>query len=148
MYLAELLPGIDVLFNAVNDPTITTIPSVDDLNTLLENIDRIKTEVVPALTLNPVAVGWTGGASEDAPTYIDANSWENAINALINAIAGLVDYQVFCGVSAVGQSRYYQHRWRRYAWIQESASPIRTPRTNVAIAGSDLKNQNGFRRYN
>jgi hypothetical protein len=148
--LIALLLEIDIVFNPVAAPTITTIPTVEELNTLLLNIERIRlASGLPEIEgLAELKTDWTAGSSADAPDYLDANEWERVIDVLFYAIGRSVEYRVYCGVSAVGQPRFYQHRWRQFAgWIPPSETPVRRARTGVAAAGQGLTRNNGFRRY-
>lgn len=138
-----------VTFDTVTEPTITTIPTVTQLNTLLANIERIRVAAcLPTIEgVSAIASDWVAGSSEDAPTYLDVNEWEKVLDVVFSCLAPAADYTVYCGVGAVGQPRFYQHRFRRLVWVAPSATPIRTPRTNSAICGVGLMRQNGFRRY-
>lgn len=148
--LVEFLLSINITFDTVTTPTITTIPTVTQLNTLLANIERIRVAAcLPAITgLTEVTAAWVAGNAEDSPTYLDANTWERVLDVIYNSIAASVEYQPYCGVFAVGQPRFYQHRFRQFAaWIPNSAAPVRRARTGVASANAGLKRNNGFRRY-
>lgn len=143
------LLSIGVTFDTVTTPTITTIPTVTQLNTLLANIERIRVAAcLPEITgLTAITSAWTAGSSADAPTYLDVNEWEQVLDIVFSMISHSVEYQPYCGVFAVGQPRFYQHRFRQFNFVSPSATPTRKPRANAASTGTGLTRQNGFRRY-
>ncbi len=142
--------GVTVEFTAIAEPTITTWPSVTDVNALLVNIENMRAylSVPDGIGLLDLKTDWLAGGSVDAPDYENVNEWERQVDLMLNAIAASLSYRVYCGVAAVGQVRYYQVRWRDlYVWVQPSASPVLRPRTGVAICGRSMVHQNKFRRY-
>jgi hypothetical protein len=147
--LVSFLLSMGITFNAVGEPTITTFPTVTDVNTLLANIERIRLAAqLPAITgLVEITSAFTEGGAGNAPDYLDANDWENALHIILNAFPAMVEYVVFCGVGATGQPRFYQHRFRQYAWVALSASPTRLTRLGFATSGTGLTRNNSFRRY-
>lgn len=146
--LVDFLLSINITFNTVATPTITTIPTVTELNTLLANIERIRlASNLPAITgLTEITSAWLAGSSVDAPDYLDVNEWEKVIESIRSNIINAVDYAIHCGVATSGQVRFYQARWRKYAWIENSETPSRLPRTGLAITGTGLQRQNTYRR--
>lgn len=148
--MVEFLLEINITFDAISTPTITTIPTVTQFNTLLANIERIRVAAcLPAITgLSEIAADWQAGSSMDAPTYLDVNDWERVLDIIFSSVARAVDYQPYCGVFAVGQARFYQHRFRKFvAWVDPSDAPVRRARTGFAITGAGLTRADGFRGY-
>lgn len=145
-----LTDHLTIPFTAVTTPTTATIPSVNDLNALLANINRIRVESglpdIPGLdTLNEA---WLAGNNAASPDYTDANEWERVIDIIYNSMQASVEYQVYCGVAAVGQPRFYQHRFRQYPyWVQPAVSPVRTIRMGFAGSGVGMTRNNSWRRY-
>jgi hypothetical protein len=148
--LVDFLLSINVTFDAVIEPTIATVPTVAQLNALLGNIDRLRIESsLPAITgLAEITSDWQSGTGANAPDYLDANEWEQVLDVILNSVAKAVEYQIYCGVANVGQMRFYQSRWRKYAWVQNAVSPVRSHRTGIAVSGAGITWNNGFRRYN
>jgi hypothetical protein len=149
-YVVTWMLGIGITFTTIGEPTITTIPSVTDLNTLLTNIERMRLESgLPAITgLKTLSTTWLSGTSAIAPDYDDVNDWEKNIHLIIYAVARAVEYSVYCGVALVGQIRFYQNCFRQFPnWVQPAASPVRAARMNVSTCGCGLTRQNGYRRY-
>lgn len=147
--LVSFLLSTGITFDAIADPTITTIPTVTQLNTLLANIERVRVASgLPAITgLVEITSIWTAGSAANAPDYLDVNTWEQVLSIIYLTIGLSVEYSVYCGVSATGQPRFYQHRFRQYGWVLPSPSPVRRARTNAAACGAGLTRNNGFRRY-
>lgn len=147
--LINTLFDVNVEFGFVSDPTITTIPTVAELNTLLANIERIRiaSGLPEILGLSEVVYDWQEGSRVDSPDYMDVNQWEEVLYIIRNNLYLSVEYMIYCGVAATGQPRFYQNRWRRFTWVENSVAPVRRAKTNVAITGTGLKRQNGYRRY-
>jgi hypothetical protein len=147
--LIESLMSIGVDFTTLPTPTITTFPTVAQINSLITNIEniRINSGLPSALGIVELFDEWSAGMWGQTPGYEDVNDWERDLYIIFNNLAASVEYTIYCGVATVGQTRFYQHRWRQYSWVPDSASPVRRPRTNNAICGSGIMRQNGFRRY-
>lgn len=147
--LVDLLLSINITFNTVVTPTILTIPTVTELNTLLANIERIRiASNLPSITgLTEITSAWLAGSSVDAPDYLDVNEWEQVLDIVFAVIGYSVEYAVYCGVAAVGQPRFYQHRFRQYTWVADAVSPVRRARTGIATSASGLTRNNSWRKY-
>ena len=148
--LLFILFGNDVDFDTLTEPVITTIPTVTAVNTMLENIERVRLACgLPTIAaLGEIKTDWAEGSAADAPDYIDANQWEEIINAVFVGLGYSVEYLVYCGVANVGQPRFYQHRFRQFqGWVKPVIIPLRMPRTGVAAAGQSLLRQNRFRGF-
>ncbi len=148
--LVAFLNKVEVTFNAVAEPTTATVPTVADLNTLLANIERARLASGVPESYGAVEIkdDWDDGISAEAPDYLDVNQWERVLDVIFNAVGGLVDYnRMYCGVAAVGQPSFYQHRWRQFAWVPVSAAPVRRARTGFASCGTGLTRNNCWRHY-
>lgn len=148
--LMAFLLSVNISFDTVELPTITTIPTVAQLNTLLANIERVRVSTcLPEISgVAEITHNWQAGSSMSAPTYLNANEWERVLDMIYCSIARAVEYQPYCGVFSSGQARFYQHRFRQFpAWITSSIAPVRHARAGIAISGAGLTRANGFRRY-
>jgi hypothetical protein len=147
--LVEALLSIDITSNTVTPPTMTTIPTVTQLNEFLENIETLRlASALPEITgLVAIKYDWIAGRMAGTPDYLVVNDWERVLDIVYNAIARSVEYAIYCGVGAVGQPRFYQHRFRRYGWVQPSDTPSRHARAGVATCGTGLTRNNSYRRY-
>lgn len=147
--IVDFLLGLNITFNTVGSVSITTIPTVAELNTLLANINRIyqASGLQTTLGLELIKEDWQDGTTVQSPNYINANEWENLVNKIFTSITPVFDYRIYCGVAGAGQLRFYQHRWRVYPWVAESANPVRRLRTGRGVMGRSLTFQNKFRRY-
>jgi hypothetical protein len=105
---------LDIPLNILVTPDITTIPDVDDINDFIENIELLRQSACLPIGLGLVALkyDYIGGANYEAPDYEDVNDWENNLLIMYESIALAIDYQVHCGVAAVGQSRLWQNKFR------------------------------------
>jgi hypothetical protein len=106
--------GITITFDALTPPTITTIPAVSDINSLLQNIERTRlASGLPAITgLVEIKYNWTAGTDQLAPTYLTVNSWEEVLDIIYYAIIRASTYWIPCGISTAGQARFWQHGFR------------------------------------
>lgn len=147
--LISFLLKMDIAFDEEVAPTINTIPTADDLNRLIGNIERIRaTNNLPEITgLAELKVNWGSGSASAAPDYLDANSWEWAIEVLLNKVPIMVEYVCYCGVASVGQISIYQKRFRQYRWVEDLPTPYRRARLGNAACGIGLTRNNTFRRY-
>lgn len=144
--ITAFLVGRAIDFEALDTPTITTVPDVSDINAFLQNIDDLRrgSGLPAALGLVAVKHDWPGG-NAPAPDYNHANIWESVLFIIYGNVIPAAKFRVYCGVANVGQTRFYQHRWRP----PDLAFPtdVRRPRTGVAIAGASLTRNNAFRDY-
>ena len=147
--VVDMVMGTNAEFTEIAAPTITTIPAVASFNTLLANIEAVRTASgLPAvLGLVELKTNWKGGANETAPDYNDVNDWERDIQFIRDFSRIAANDRIFSGVPNAGQSRLWQHRFRRFNWVQPSLTPLRCARSGIAVSGSVLTRQNLFRRY-
>lgn len=125
--LVDFLLSINVTFDTLTTPTITTIPTVAQLNTLLANIERIRLAVEPTVTgLSIIKDDWEYGFGKESPDYLNVNDWENVLDVIYNTIGAESGYT---------------------GWMPDSGSPVRRARAGVATSGTGLTRNNYFRRY-
>jgi hypothetical protein len=147
--LVEFLRDVTIIQDALVSVTTATVVDASALNALLLNIERIRleSELMFMPGMDEVASDWGVGTGVDSPDYLDVNHWEEVLDIIFNMLPGLVEWVVYCGVAAVGQPRFYQHRFRQYGWVKPSSAPVRSARCNVSQSGTGMTRQNGFRRY-
>ena len=105
---------LDIPLNTLITPTITTIPDVDDINDFIENIVLLQESASLPIGLGLVTLtyNYVGGANFTVPDFEDVNDWENNLLILYDVLPRVIDYQIHCGVAAVGQLRLWQNRFR------------------------------------
>ena len=145
----RVMTGLNVPLDPVITPTVTHFPSADELNALIGNIDALREAAyLPAGTgIVPLKHDYTAGAGGQSPNYEAVNAWERDLQLVRDCLAAASDYLVYAGVAAVGQPRSWQNQFRRWEWVPDAASPVRRPRTGIAVAGAGYTRQNEFRRY-
>jgi|SRR5688572_1549066 len=84
LYAAEL---ITVDFETLATPTIITIPTVEEYNTLAGNIEAIRFQIEIELATIPGATteikhDYEAGASKETFDYRDVNLWESTLDVL------------------------------------------------------------------
>lgn len=143
----ELSDGVEPeenpFLNVIN-PVITNMPDLNNYSPfqfpyLIEGL-RITFGVSETL-IPPVST------SDYSFNYIDLNTWEYTLDLIMKYVETVMDYQVYCGVAAVGQARFYQNRFRAFPGVPEVASPVRRGRCGIAGAGIGITRNNRFRRY-
>lgn len=82
--------GYSATFTTISTPTITTIPSATNFNTLIQNIKNIQAIVESFLNtpagLAVLKADWVVGAGEQIFNYLHVNSWEQNILILYTFI--------------------------------------------------------------
>jgi hypothetical protein len=144
------LGGIDIDRNALIEPTITTFPTVDEINDFLENIENIRRAAGMPVSLGIPAIktNWLAGAGAASPNYESANDWERVLAFIFRYLLTSADYRVYCGVAQTGQAHFYQAQWRVFDWsgfALEFTDPVRAPRAGITITGASLTRNNKFR---
>jgi hypothetical protein len=147
--LVEALLGISIPNTSLTPPVNGTWVTISPLNSLITNIENIRlASGLPAITgLVELKDDWLAGSSADAPDYTDVNDWERVLDLIFTYVPKVADYRIHCGVCTVGEPRFWQNRFIRNQWVQDSATPVRRVRMNVGLCGAGLMRQNGFRRY-
>lgn len=119
--LEEVILSNGITFNDVETPTINTILTLEDVNTLVSNIEAVRALFPSGAGLVALKTDWGGNQS---PTYKEVNDWERNIDLLLALIIdGYTD------------------------WIPDAVSPVRRARADVTLCGAGLTRNNGFRRY-
>jgi hypothetical protein len=144
--LINVLKSLNITFDTLTPPTIATIPNIDDVNDFVDNIERIRAASGVPLATGLVALknDYTSGGI--TPDYTTVNDWERDLDLLRSYLIKAAYFTPYCGVPSVGQTRFWQVRFRRFPFAAPDNS-IRSPRAGVAICGSGLQRQNNFRRY-
>lgn len=147
--LVNVMNALSIVGVTLTQPSITTIPSVADINAFIKNIDDLRAAAcLPASLIVPLNHNYVAGADAVSPSYADVNAWENDLLLIRDLVVHASDYQVYCGVSNAGQARFWQNRFRIWPYYAYPAiSPIITPRCSLAIAGASLIRQNSWRHY-
>jgi len=147
----SILLDTDIDFDELTEPTTTSFPTVDDLNTLLANIQRAKDasglpDGIGGLV--DVKTDWTAGVSSVSPNYVDANAWEQTELMILESLPASLGFMIYAGVSNSGQARFWQNRFRLSAEFVETVPLVqRRGRTGKAKTGTGLTRQNYFRGF-
>ena len=82
--LVEISVGAPNSFPVITAPTITSVPSLTDFNTLLLSIENFRTASAPIEAVAPTAItyDWIAGVAYPSPKYTDVNLWESTIDAI------------------------------------------------------------------
>lgn len=141
--------ALSVPFTALTAPTITSFPTVTEINNLVENIDLLRAAAyLPAATgILVLDYAYTEGPGGTAPDYTDVNAWENDLELIRTCLRNAMEQVIYCGVGACGQARLWQVRFRTWSFVPPAASPTRRPRCGLIACGSDLTRQNFWRNY-
>lgn len=127
--LLNALTGDGIVFSFVAEPLRTDFASVTKLNTLLNNIDLMRSDSVNYLSdvilIASIKHDWLAGWDKDAPKYTDVNTWEKVIETMYLNLA-----------DAIG-----------YTPVPNAGSPVRRARCGVAQTGAGLTRNNGFSLY-
>jgi hypothetical protein len=147
-YLMNALKDMNIAYNVVDEPTIITIPSVEDINHFIENIEYLRSASGLSAVQGVVELkdDWLDITNAESPDYNDVNDWERNLKLIMDLTLSLSVYMMFCGVANCGQPRFWQNRFRD-RFIHDIKNPIQRPRCGVAICGTDMMRQNNFRRY-
>lgn len=147
--LLRLVTGIEAVKPDAVTISTSTFVSADAINDLVKTIDDLRQSVKlpPIDGIKPLRYDYIAGAGGTSPTYLDVNDWERDLELVRDCLIKIADYIVYCGVAAAGQPRHWQARYRRWAWVQPAAEPVRRPRTGLAICGTGMTRQNTWRKY-
>ena len=169
--LALNIPVTDLV-----QPTITTIPSVDDVNAMIADIERLRVAAsLPISQVVALKTDYKAGPSQDAPDYRAVNDWERDLRLIRDLLAVAAEQALYCGAFNCGQDRIIANSfrpWRGYVleagpsprlprlgakaganlmrqnhWSSSADHWRMTPRCNVACAGASSIRQNSWRRY-
>ena len=147
--VVRLMLSLEVPLSALIEPTIITFPRVEDINTLIANIDALQAAAcLPAgIGIVPLKYNHIAGSGAVAPDYADVNDWERDLLLIRAWLVTAADYRMTCGVANCGQPRFWQARFRVWPYILPAVSPVRSPRCGLTIAGASLIRQNSWRKY-
>lgn len=147
--IVEVLAGIDIDLIPLDAPTIYSFPTVTEINYLIENIEvlRVAAALPGSAGLVDLFDDYQAGAGAIAPDYNAVNNWEQNLLLVHDLLVHAVDYLVYAGVAQAGQTRSWQNRYRRWAFVPAAASPARRVRAGLATAGAGLQRNNSYRRY-
>lgn len=104
------LIGVTVTLNSLDTPATTTFPTADEINELVENIERLR--IASGLGLPVLSYDYLSGAAATAPDYIIVNAWEDNLKAMYDRLPLSTSYMIACGVATSGQSHLWQARFR------------------------------------
>jgi len=146
-YIVEIIRQNTSVFTTIATPNMASIPSVDDLNTLIANINLIG-GASELTDLNDLKANWKENNAYENPDYENANEWEQQLEYIRSMmIENAAQYMIYAGVGNAGQARFWQVRWRTFGFVQPSTAPVRLARTGIATCNTNLTINNGFRRY-
>lgn len=86
--VANINGGESFSWDHIAEPTITSIPSVTDFNTLLENIELARQGLASPLAPTAIKYDWEAGVNKDTFKYTHVNTWERIIDVLWVAYNG------------------------------------------------------------
>jgi hypothetical protein len=146
--LMYVLRGINIDFETLDTPSITTIPTVDEFNAFIQNIENIRLALgLPAVAgIVDLKTDYEAIENSEVPDYTDANAWEKNLLLIKNLTIAVSTFMVMCGVGASGQQRYWQNRFRNM-FVKSVKHPVQRPITGIAISGAGLMRQSGWRQY-
>jgi hypothetical protein len=118
-YLHDLfvtMMGVDVTLAALTTPTITTIPTVADINALIEEIDLLRqaTSFQPSAGVVPLIYDYQAGNMVPSPSYISVNDWEKDLDLMRVLLLRMSDDLISCGVASCGQAHFWQARFHQF----------------------------------
>lgn len=146
--LLNALRKVNIVLTTLTEPAITTIPSIDDINSFVANIEALRVasgaSVISGVMV--LKIDYIAGAGAKSPDYEDVNDWERDLALIKEFLYNSATYTVFSGVAETGQIRFWQNRFRN-PFIPSVANPVRRARLGVAIIGTGAMRQNKFRRY-
>ena len=175
--IVNIMLSLNLPFTELAQPSITTIPSVEDINAFVANIERLRAAAyLPVSTgVTPLKTDYKAGNSADAPDYNAVNAWERDLALIRELLVNAANDLIYCGVSNCGQVRPWASRFRNWqGYVPEAIdyrrvprlglaagtgltrqnrwrSPVdntrRAPRAGVMVLGTGITRQNGFRRY-
>jgi hypothetical protein len=112
--LIENLLSLVVSLETLTPPTITHFPTAEEINALIENINRLREAAcLPEATgATALKSDYLNGNGTSAPNYEAVNAWEEVQRLIYTLLPNASQYKVYCGVAATGQPRLWQARFR------------------------------------
>lgn len=148
--IIEAMLGVSIDFTELDEPNILSIPTADEINTFIQNIENIRLYLGYPTSTGIVALktNWLSGTSAPTPDYNVVNSWEKDLSLLRELLIKSIEVYIYCGVSSCGQQRFWQARFRQWQnYILPEDTWTRYARCGVTSAGTSLTFQSRFRRY-
>ena len=146
--LVNILRVLDIEFEELAEPVITTIPDASDINSFVANIERLRlaSPFPVSFGITELKDDYVGGLIE-VLDYNTLNSWESDLEKIKDCLLTAANWTVYCGVASVGQARFWQVQWRRGNFVWPVDDYVRRALAGVGTTGSGLTRQNSFRRY-
>jgi hypothetical protein len=145
--ITNIILSLGIQSTALEEPTISTLPRVADINQMIQNIDQIREAVClpPASGVIALKHDYKAGNSADAPDYQAVNAWERDIQLIRDLLRSSVELTLSCGTFSAGQDRIWAVRWRPWTgFVKEAFDPRRLARPG-SVCGSGLTRQNRWR---
>ncbi len=110
----DSLLGTSIVLNPLTEPAMAIFRGSGNINALIENINKVRIGAsLPAATgILPLKQNYIAGNGSIAPNYENVNAWELTLFLIHDLLPKAMDYQVYCGVAACGQARFWQARFR------------------------------------
>lgn len=111
--LANLLFDVNISLTELDEPAVTTIPSADDVNAFVANIEMLRTGAHIPLNgeLVSLSTPYLTGQNVIAPDFNAVNNWESNLKLLKDFVIGTAIYMIKCGIATAGQERTWQNRF-------------------------------------
>ena len=174
--VVNVMLALDIPVTDQAQPIITTIPTVESINAMIADIERLRVAAaMPTSLVTPLKVDYKAGPSQDAPDFNAVNAWERDIYLIRALLATAAEQALYCGAFNCGQDRLVANgfrTWRGYVadannlyrlprmgasagagltrqnrWRSLVDHHKQTPRANVAVCGTSLLRQNSWRKY-
>jgi hypothetical protein len=145
--VVNVMLALNIPVAALAQPTLTTIPSVEDINAFIANIERLRAAAcLPVATgATPLKTDYKAGNSADAPDYVAVNAWERDLLLIRVCLVQAAEQVLYCGTFGCGSPRILQvsfRAWKGYA--PDANDPRRLIRAG-AVVGASLTRQNKWR---
>lgn len=113
--LVESIRSRIIAQNSLINPGMSTIPSADNINALVDNIIAVRTAAeVPAADTYQLKSDYIGGATQAAPDYQTVNAWEKVIDIIVRYFENLhKDRYPITGLACCGAGMTQQNGFRR-----------------------------------
>jgi len=105
-YTASIATGSS--FDTITPPTLTSIPSIVNLNKLILNIERARLASISAGALSSLRYNW-GEGNVSAIRFTDVNLWEQTLAAILDVY---IQRYERCGIAKCGQGLTRNNGWR------------------------------------
>jgi hypothetical protein len=145
--VVNVMLALSIPVTALAEPTITTLPKVEDINAFIANIERLRAAAcLPTGTgVLPLKTDYKAGNSADAPDYQAVNAWERDLLLIRECLVQAAEQVISCGVANCGQARILQVGWRSWQGYAPDANDPRRLIRAGAVMGASLTRQNKWR---